>query len=55
MIYNILNSLLANYLFATEFLNPINYYTNEIINGTLVVNLIGLSGSLLIRLMYSLI
>ena len=48
MIYNIFNSLLANYLFATEFLNPINYYTNEIINGTLVVNLIGLTGSLFI-------
>ena len=48
MIYNVFNSLLANYLFAIEFLNPINYYTNEIINGTLVGNLIGLSGSLFI-------
>jgi len=48
LIYNVFNSLLANYLFATEFLNPINYYTNEIINGTLVVNLIGLTGSLYI-------
>ena len=45
MIYNILNSLLANYLFTTNLLNPI---TNEIINGTLVVNLIGLAGSLFI-------
>ena len=45
MIYNILNSLLANYLFTTNLLSPI---TNEIINGTLIVNLIGLAGSLFI-------
>ena len=48
LIYNVLNSLLVNYLFSIDFFNPINYYTNEIINGTLVGNLIGLSGSLFI-------
>ena len=48
LIYNVLNFLLVNYLFSIDFFNPINYYTNEIINGTLVGNLIGLSGSLFI-------
>ena len=48
LIYNILNSLLANYLFSIDFFNPVNYYTNEIINGTFAANLIGLAGSLFI-------
>jgi len=48
LIYYILNALLANYLFTTEFFNPIIYYTNGIINDTFVVNLIGLAGSFFI-------
>ena len=48
LIYYILNTLLANYLFTTEIFNPIIYYTNGIINATFVANLIGLAGSLFI-------
>ena len=44
LIYYLLNNLLVNYLFVIDFFNPINYYTNNIINGTLAANIMGLAG-----------
>ena len=43
-----LNNLLMNYLFVIDIFNPINFYTNDIITGTLAANLIGIAGSAVI-------
>ena len=48
LIFYGLNNLLVNYLFVIDYFTPINFYTHNVITGTLAANLIGIAGSSLI-------